>query len=55
MAIFIATINKQAKLVPVIVALLIVRIVVELPYSVWMKRKVAQSLAQTIELLVVSS
>ncbi|WP_051470260.1 DUF202 domain-containing protein [Fischerella sp. PCC 9605] len=55
LAIFIATINGQAKLVPVIVALLIVGIVAGLPYSVWMKRKVAQSQVQAIEPSAVSS
>ncbi|KOP23064.1 Na+-dependent transporter [Hapalosiphon sp. MRB220] len=49
LAIFIATKNGQAQLVPVIVALLIVGIVAGLPYSVWIKQKIAHSQATSIE------
>lgn len=46
LAIAIATINGQAQVVPIIVGALVVGIVAGLPYSVWMKRKIAQSQAK---------
>lgn len=41
LAIFIALLNGRASVVPVIVGTLIIGIVAALPYSIWMKRKMA--------------
>jgi predicted Na+-dependent transporter len=41
LAIFIALLNGQASVVPVIIGVLIIGIIVGLPYSIWMKRKIA--------------
>ncbi|MBV9389707.1 MAG: DUF202 domain-containing protein [Chroococcidiopsidaceae cyanobacterium CP_BM_ER_R8_30] len=47
LAIAIATFNGQVKVVPIIIGALIVGIVAGVPYTVWMKQKIAQSKAES--------
>jgi len=43
LAIFIATVNGQSQLIPTIIGALVIGLIVGLPYSIWMKRQIAQS------------
>ncbi|ACK69650.1 protein of unknown function DUF202 [Gloeothece citriformis PCC 7424] len=45
LAIFIALLNEQASVVPVIIGILIIGIIAGFPYSIWMKRKITQSVS----------